>query len=94
MIKTFTGGHFTVSLPEIFMLDQGTYIRKMQSLPTAIAGLVFLSKGKLGELFFYAHVGCWSVMPLQHLSSFQDEYRLATVCTHGGFIVPPQWEIR
>ena len=33
--------------------------------------------------------GYWSSTSRQHLRSYQDEYRLVTICTHGNFIVLP-----
>ena len=32
-------------------------------------------------------VSSWSFMSRQHLRSYQDEYRLVTVCNHGYIIV-------
>ena len=39
-------------------------------------------------------LNCWSFMSMQHIRSYQDRYRLVTVCTHGDFIVLPHREIR
>ena len=36
----------------------------------------------------------WGIMSWQQLGSHQDGYRLMTVCTHGDFIVLPDWKTR
>ena len=37
-------------------------------------------------------VGCWSFTSWQHLSSYQDGFRLVAVHTHGNLIVLPHWK--